>query len=79
MKISLPPMLKITIKSSTETKTVYAEEDGTYKDYRLKADDVYEISAVFEGLLSEPQTVSTKGLKSSGVLNAQLNYYWRTC
>jgi hypothetical protein len=63
---------KITIKSSTETKTVYAEEDGTYKDYRLKADDVYEISAVFEGLLSEPQTVSTKGLKSSGVLNAQL-------
>jgi len=63
---------KITIKSSTETKTIYAEEDGTYKGYHLKVDDVYDISAVYEGLLSEPQSISTKGLKSSGELEAKL-------
>jgi len=63
---------KIIIKSSTETKTIYAEEDGTYKGFRLKVDDVYDISAVYEGLLSEPQNISTKGLKISSELEAKL-------
>lgn len=66
------PNAKITVKSSTESKTIFADEQGSYKGYRLKQEEDYEVFAVNGNLISEPKTVTTKGLKTSTELNEQL-------